>query len=122
MNFPTSQFLGFFLLIFTIYWLLPRHRWRMVWLLIASCAFYMSWHPWLISLIALSASVDYVVALKLQKVQALWARRLLLFGIISFNLSLLAFFKYTNFLLANAYSLFHLFGVDYHWPLLHLAL
>jgi len=118
MNFPTSQFLGFFLAVFTIYWLLPRHRWRMVWLLAASCAFYMSWHPWLISLIALSASVDYVVALRFEKVQQLWARRLLLFGSIGFNLSLLAFYKYTNFLLDSANRMFALFGSDYRSPLM----
>lgn len=122
MNFPTSQFLAFFLIVFTVYWLLPRHRWRMVWLLVTSCVFYMSWHPWLITLIVLSASVDYVVALKLPHVETLWKRRALLFGSIGFNLSLLAFFKYTNFLLANASSLFHLFGVDYECRVLHLIL
>jgi len=118
MNFPTTQFLGFFLSVFAVYWLLPWHRARMVWLLLTSCAFYMSWHPWLIGLIALSASVDYVVALRLPHVQSLGYRRLLLFGSIGFNLALLAFFKYTNFLLDSANSLFALFGVDYRSPLL----
>src|SRR5437870_3820880 len=43
-------------------WLDP-HRLRTGWLLLASCAFYASWNPWLISLILFSASVDYTMAL-----------------------------------------------------------
>ncbi|MBL8792302.1 MAG: MBOAT family protein [Planctomycetia bacterium] len=117
MNFPTTQFLGFFLTVFAVYWLLPWHRARMVWLLLASCAFYMSWHPWLILLILLSASVDYVVALLFDDVKSLTWGRLLLFGSIGFNLSLLAFFKYTNFMLDSANSMFALLGVEYRSPL-----
>jgi alginate O-acetyltransferase complex protein AlgI len=117
MNFPTTQFLGFFLVVFAVYWLLPWHRARMRWLLFTSCAFYMSWHPLLISLILLSASVDYVVALRFEKIQSLGCRRLLLFGSIGFNLSLLVFFKYTNFLLDSSNSLFALLGVEYRSPL-----
>ena len=118
MNFPTTQFLGFFLVVFTVYWLLPWHRARMRWLLFTSCAFYMSWHPWLIVLIVMSASVDYVVALRFQHVQSLGYRRLLLFGSIGFNLGLLAFFKYTNFLLDSSNSVFAVLGVEYRSPLL----
>jgi alginate O-acetyltransferase complex protein AlgI len=118
LEFPTSAFLAYFVTIAAVYWALPRHRWRMVWLLAASCAFYMSWHPWLILLIVASASVDYVVALVLETVAVPWKRRLLLTLSISVNLGLLGFFKYTNFLLDSANSLFCLIGVEYRWPLL----
>jgi alginate O-acetyltransferase complex protein AlgI len=117
LEFPTAAFLGFFVVVAAIYWALPRHRWRMTWLLLASCAFYMSWHPWLILLIVGSASVDYIVALRLEHVSSLLKRRLLLACSIGVNLGLLGFFKYTNFLLDSANSLFTLFGSDYHWPL-----
>ena len=60
MVFPTVEFLAFFSIVFPVYWFITRHRWRMGWLLLASCAFYMSWNPWLILLILFSASVDYV--------------------------------------------------------------
>lgn len=56
MLFATQRFLGFFVVVFAAYWLLPRHRWRMLWLLLASCAFYMSWNPLLILLVLFSAS------------------------------------------------------------------
>lgn len=117
LEFPTSQFLGFFATVFFVYWALRRHRWRMLWLLAASCIFYMSFRPWLILLIVASASVDYVVALRLQSVSRLWLRRTLLTSSICFNLSLLAFYKYSNFLLGTSNSLFGLFGSDYQWPL-----
>ena len=42
-----TAFLAFFSVVFPIYWFITRHRWRMGWLLLASCAFYMSWNPWL---------------------------------------------------------------------------
>jgi alginate O-acetyltransferase complex protein AlgI len=61
----------------------------MVWLLLASCFFYMSWKPWLILLILFSASVDYFVALRLAEITTLWKRRALLIASISTNLSLL---------------------------------
>jgi alginate O-acetyltransferase complex protein AlgI len=117
LEFPTSNFLFFFLVILAVYWSLPWHRWRMTWLLLASCVFYMSWHPWLILLIVGSASVDYIVALQLDHVTGLAKRRALLACSIGVNLGLLGFFKYTNFLLGSANSLFALFGSDYRWPL-----
>src|SRR5207247_671436 len=78
MLFPTLQFLGFFLAVFAVYWGLPHHRWRMLWLLGSSCAFYMSWNPWLILLIFASTSIDYFVALRIQTLTApRWRRGLL---------------------------------------------
>ena len=118
LDFPTSPFLGFFLVVFLVYWALPWHRTRMAWLLFASCLFYMSFHPVLILLIVASASIDYVVALRLQHTDRLWLRRTLLFLSIGANLGLLAFFKYTNFLLDSANGLFDLAGLAYRWPLL----
>ena len=63
MNFVSTSFLAFFVIVFAGYWLLQVHRARMIWLLVASAVFYMSWNPWLIGLIAFSASVDYLAAL-----------------------------------------------------------
>lgn len=123
MLFPTFKFFVFYCLVFSIYWSLPtlvrwlpggRHlnptRLRLGWLLIASCYFYMSWNPWLILLILFSASVDYAVALFLQRITAPWKRRTLLILSISTNLALLAFFKYTNFLVGTAVGSLNLFG------------
>ena len=102
MLFVSQQFFGFFVATFAVYWLIPKHRARMVWLLLASAAFYMSWNWKLISLILFSASVDYIAALALERLKNPLARRALLTGSISINLGLLAFFKYANFFLSTA--------------------
>jgi len=99
MLFPTSAFLGFFAVFFPVYWAIRAHRWRMAWLLAASCAFYMSWNPWLILLILFSASVDYAAGLWIESTPSTAVRRALLIGSIGTNLSLLGFFKYANFFL-----------------------
>src|SRR4051812_26346278 len=99
MLFNTLTFLGFFSVVFPIYWMLPGRRVRMGWLMLASAYFYISWNPWLISLILFSASVDYLAALRMERLESLWQRRLLLGASIATNLGLLAFFKYVNFFL-----------------------
>jgi alginate O-acetyltransferase complex protein AlgI len=82
----------------------------------------MSWNPYLIALIAASASVDYVVARCLERMTAPRWRRCLLCLSIAVNLGLLAFFKYTNFLLGSARSAAGWFGGDLHGPVLSLVL
>src|SRR3954452_15095592 len=89
MLFPTSAFLLFFAVFFPVYWAIRHHRARMLWLLAASCYFYMSWNPWLILLILFSASADYAAALLLERTASPAKRKALLVGSISLNLSLL---------------------------------
>jgi alginate O-acetyltransferase complex protein AlgI len=122
MNFVSQPFLGFFFLVFTAYWLIPRHRLRMGWLLLASCAFYMSWSAPLILLILFTASVDYVAALLLERTEPLARRRLILTLSIATNLGLLAFFKYANFFMSNVQSAFNLVGLDFDRPVFQVAL
>jgi alginate O-acetyltransferase complex protein AlgI len=105
MLFTSANFLGFFCLVFLVYWGLPGKRRRLVWLLLASIYFYMSWNPWLVTLILFSASVDYLAAMKMEMMERPWPRRLLLLASICTNLGLLAFFKYVNFFLASAYTI-----------------
>jgi alginate O-acetyltransferase complex protein AlgI len=122
MFFQSVAFLIFFAVVFAIYWKIQNHRARMIWLLFASCVFYMSWHPVLILLILFSASVDYFMALKLATLTELWQRRALLILSISTNLSLLLFFKYTDFLLSTSHTVVGWFGVDYPLRTLDLLL
>jgi alginate O-acetyltransferase complex protein AlgI len=89
---------------------------------LASCGFYMSWNPWLITLILFSASVDYIVALRLVTVRSTALRRSLLILSISTNLGLLAFFKYTNFLLSSTHSLLGWLGFTHDARFLHIVL
>src|SRR5262245_36136197 len=50
MLFQSFEFLGFFLVVFSLYWGIPSFGFRRVLLLVASCFFYMSWKPWTILL------------------------------------------------------------------------
>ena len=101
MLFHSTPFLIFFLIVFPLYWVIRQHRFRMIWLLLASCVFYMSWNPWLILLILLSSSVDYFAAKAMEQVSTQRTKRLLMIGSITFNLLLLGYFKYCNFSLLD---------------------
>src|SRR5690349_8435762 len=113
MHFASLSFLAFFTVVFSVYWLMPWHRARMAWLLAASCVFYMSWNPLLIMLILCSASVDYLAAIWLAKSSSPGVRRWLLIFSVGTNLSLLAFFKYTDFLIGSCHSAFNVVGIDF---------
>ncbi len=122
MLFPTAAFLGFFAVVFPVYWAIRPHRLRMLWLLLASGAFYMSWNPWLILLILFSASADYVAALLIERSPSAAWRRTLLVGSISVNLGLLFFFKYANFFLDSTYRVLGLFDATLSRPALDIIL
>ena len=93
MLFHSSDFFFFFWIVFAVYWSLPKLQWRNGWLVAASCVFYGTWNPWLISLILFTASVDYVVALRLMVTTSPTMRRALLALSIGVSLSLLIFFN-----------------------------
>ena len=80
------------------FWLLARHaQLRVIFVFVASCLFYMAWHPAYIVLILGSTVVDYVVGLKIHATDDEKARkRWLLVSLVS-NLGLLGVFKYFNF-------------------------
>jgi alginate O-acetyltransferase complex protein AlgI len=110
MLFPTAKFLGFFLVVFTVYWLLGRHRWRMLWLVCASAFFYMAWSPWFILLILASTSVDYLVAMRLNHVSGDRTRRAMVALSVAVNLGILAYFKYRAFALDSVSHVTHWLG------------
>jgi alginate O-acetyltransferase complex protein AlgI len=110
MLFPTAKFLAFFAVVFTVYWLLGRHRGRMFWLTAASAFFYMSWNPWFILLIVGSTSIDYLVALKLNDVRSDRTRKSLVALSVGVNLGILAYFKYAAFALDSARDVSHWLG------------
>jgi alginate O-acetyltransferase complex protein AlgI len=117
MLFYTANFFVFFCVVFVVYWLLPWHRARMVWLLIGGACFYMAWPeqpPWFILLIVFSASVDYFVARWLERDLPSGMRRLLLVVSVGTNLGLLAYFKYSNFFLESAADALRILGFSGH--------
>jgi alginate O-acetyltransferase complex protein AlgI len=111
MLFTTAKFLGFFLVAFSVYWLLGRHRWRLVWLTAASAFFYACWKWQFLFLILGSTSVDYFVALLLPRMaRSDGGRKLLVMASVTINLSILGYFKYAAFLLDSATEVAHWMG------------
>jgi alginate O-acetyltransferase complex protein AlgI len=122
MLFHSAPFFFFFTATFVGYWLIPQHRVRMVWLLVASFAFYGTWNPWLLFVVLFSAAFDFLIAQRIEASTSPKARRSLLILSICLSLSILGFFKYTNFLLDSAVSTFNFFGFDYRHPAFRIVL
>jgi alginate O-acetyltransferase complex protein AlgI len=99
MLFNSLDFLEFFLIVTTLYYLTPyRLRWLL--LLIASCVFYMALMPVYILILFGIIAIDYTTALSIEGAAA-GRRKLYLAISITLNLGVLFFFKYYNFFTAN---------------------
>jgi D-alanyl-lipoteichoic acid acyltransferase DltB (MBOAT superfamily) len=80
------------------FWLLARHaQLRIIFVFVASCLFYMAWHPAYIVLILGSTLIDYVVGLRIHATDRPKARKRWLMVSLVSNLGLLGLFKYFNF-------------------------
>jgi len=121
MLFNSVEYLAFFLIVGSIYFLLPfRLRWPL--LLAASYYFYMSWKPAYIVLILISTCVDYSVGRALGNTGAPRARRRLLLVSLCTNLGILFAFKYFNFINRSLHGLFGFVGLPYAIPDLDVTL
>lgn len=122
MSFASLPFGAFFVLVFTAYWSLRSRRERHLLLLGASYFFYMSWNPWLATLIVGSTLLDYCVGLGLARARAERARKWLLLLSIVGNLGVLAVFKYADFFILSCRDLLELFGFHGHLSTLSIIL
>lgn len=110
MIFTSVEFLLFFLGVVVVHRLLPGFRSEKAFLLVASYAFYMSWNVLCGGLLFFTSALDYFVGRGLAKVEHPVRRRWLLVASLVANLGVLAYFKYSNFLILNAQGLLSLFG------------
>ena len=94
MSFTSLDFLLFFPLVFSLYWLARGSRWQNLLLLAAGYVFYGWLHPWYAVLLGASTLADYGLSRRMLSdggnKRLLWLSLLL-------NLGVLAFFKYFNF-------------------------
>ncbi|HNB22183.1 MAG TPA: MBOAT family O-acyltransferase [Candidatus Melainabacteria bacterium] len=98
MLFNSFEYLVFLPVVVLAYWLVPRQV-KPVFLIAASYFFYMySFKVYGLLLLGLTAA-NYVLGLLVSRFERLDARRLILVAGIALNLSTLALFKYTNFIL-----------------------
>ena len=108
MSFNSLAFLVFLPVVVLVYWLLP-HKFRWVWLLVASYVFYMSWNPWLIFLIIGTTLTSYLAGLSIEKTDKKWVKKTWLIAAIVVSIGALIFFKYFNFLIQNVIDFIRLF-------------
>jgi len=113
MIFTSYEFLLFFVLVLVVRSCLSNFSAEKWFLLVASYVFYMSWSIPCGFLILFTSLVDYFVGIGLGRLEDQRKRRLLLVVSVVANLGVLGFFKYTNFILGNAWWGMNLFGFKF---------
>jgi alginate O-acetyltransferase complex protein AlgI len=100
MLFNTAQFGIFLVFVLGVYWALARYQTlRLGFLLLASYYFYGCWKPVYLLLIVGVTAVDYLGALLLCKVRGPAARKGVVALVVTANLVVLGYWKYTHFIL-----------------------
>lgn len=114
MLFNSIDFLVFFPIVVAVYFVIPP-KGRLLWLLVASYYFYMSWNPKYALLIAASTITTYgggvFLGTSTRGGHENLAAKLCLAGCVVGNLGLLFVFKYSNFILMNLSNLAASMGV-----------
>lgn len=123
MLFNSFAFLMFFPVVCITFFLLPKNRWRNLFLLIASYFFYMNWKPTYALLILTSTILTYGCGLLLERNigNRLQQKRFLAISLV-LNFSILFLFKYFNFAGDSITALFSIIGLDIHVPNLDVLL
>ena len=107
MLFHDAPFLWLLLATCVAYWgVLRTRRARNLLLLGASVVFYTRWSAPLVLLVVATALYDYGMALAIEAAPTARGRRARLVAAVVVPLGLLAYFKYTNFLVAQVWPLF----------------
>ncbi len=118
MLFNSIQFCIFFVLVTTLYFILP-HRYRWFLLLAASCYFYMAFVPIYILILGFTIIVDYFAGIYIEQSQGR-KRKLFLTTSLIANIGVLAIFKYYNFINDNITTLLH--GMGWQNPVPYLSI
>lgn len=108
--FNSGLFLGLFLLFYTIYVLTKSDRmelFRKVYLIIFSLFFYYKAGGNYYILLMICAVTTHILAKKMYDAPKKGTQKLLLTLIVSGNLGMLAYYKYTNFVIDNANKILH---------------
>jgi len=122
MQFTSINFLVFFLIVSTIYFIIP-HKFRWVWLLICSYFFYMILNPKYALCIATSTIITYFSGLLIgnankirNQKKSIQMKKFWVFASFSSNLGILFLFKYYNFFNHSLTRLLNLFSISNHMP------
>ena len=114
MLFNSFQFIIFFIIVFTFYWIL-KHKYRWILLLVASYYFYMCWRAEYALLLFFGTFTSYVCGLLIERSKKkspeksrggrlyVWLNAIICF-------SLLIYFKYLNFICQSINGIFDIFS------------
>ena len=111
MQFDSLAFIAFFLAIVGLYWSVSSWVWRKNLLLLASYLFYAGWNPYFLPLLIVTSFLDWRLALLMAQAPSVRSRKAWLAAICVVNLSVLAYFKYANFLIDNTNALVAMVGI-----------
>ena len=120
MVFNSMAFVYFFIVVTSIYFLLP-HKFRWLWLLAASCYFYMYFIPVYILILGFTIIIDYFAGIFIAKNTGKRRKNWLVLSLIA-NVGILAFFKYYNFLNDNIGEMLGVFHYNNPIPYLNILL
>lgn len=112
MLFNSIHFAFFFVVVTTLYFLLP-HRYRWLLLLLTSCYFYMAFIPVYILILFFTILVDYIAGIAIETATNPQRKKAMLVASIVANVGVLAVFKYFNFFNANFAALAATLGLSY---------
>lgn len=119
MLFNSLAFLLFFPIVGILYWVLP-HKYRNIFLLLASYYFYMSWEPSYAILILFTSLSTWFCGLKIASKSN--NRKLYITLCLSINFLILFFFKYYNFAIDSITSIISWQNYRLHIPYSHFLL
>lgn len=100
MLFNSIAFLLFLPIVVLIYYSLS-HSWRWLWLLAASCFFYMFFKPEYILILFFTIVIDFYAGIKIEQSQNKYNKKAWLIASLIANIGILAVFKYFNFINGN---------------------
>ena len=121
MLFNSFAFLIFFPTVTLIYFLLPaRIQW--VWLLVMSYVFYMNWHAEYALLMAACTIITHACSLLITGAKTTRGRRAAMWSGIALNIGMLAYFKYTGFLLDTIQRVCDWIGIEAAMPKVSILL
>ena len=118
MLFNSIEFVIFFILVTSLYFILP-HKYRWFLLLVASCYFYMAFVPVYILILFFTIVIDYFAGIWIEEAQGKKKKQFLVLSLVA-NIGVLAVFKYYNFLNDNLTFLLH--GADWENPIPYLSI
>ncbi len=122
MTFDSAFFFIFFLSTLAVYHVISSWDYRKVVLLVSSYFFYTIWNPPYVLILLFSTIFSWVIGNKLTRTGNGQERKILLILGLVGTLGLLAFFKYSAFLLDNLIQTLSLIGISYQPPILDLLL